>query len=237
MLAALLITAVLATPMDLATGADLTAVRAIETASMTDEAAVDAWRAFLLAFPDSPLATLAWRRLEALHGAHTDWVPPDKAAAIARVARQARLEDEEAARSWVYASVAPLRADGGPLIETTSSWVSRFETGIGWDGNGFFSVGGGVGKGPAMGFVRIGKQRAWYAELAARMKGPLSFGPWAELHVDSLLRTGLSAGGEVLLVDGFALEARGGLLVDHGAILPRIGLTVAYRPKTAKTLR
>lgn len=230
MLAALIIAAALGAPMDLATGADLTAIRAIETGQMTDAEAIEAWRAYLLAFSDSPLATTAWRRLQALDAAHTDWVPPDRAAAVARVARLAREQDEEATRSWVSASVAPLSPDGNALVSTTPTWHTRFDVGVGWDGSGFMAVGGGLGRGPVTGMVRIGGQRAWYLELAGRIKGPLSFGPWVEVHIDSLLRPGLSAGGEVLLWKGLCIEARGGMIADDGQLLPRIGTGLVYRP-------
>lgn len=225
----LLLAAALAGPVDLATGADITAIRAIETAAMTDEEAVDAWRAFLLAFPDSPLATTAWRELDALQGTFGDWIPGEHQAALGRVARETREQDEEVARSLSYASVAELAPDGERLVGGPPGWMARASVDLGWDGLPYLGFGAGLGRGPLTGVLRIGRQRAWYAELAARLKGPLSFGPWVEVHVDSLLRSGLTGGGEVILTEGVALEARAGFVVDDGALFPRIGTAVVYR--------
>lgn len=225
----LLLAAALAGPMDLATGADLSAIRAIETAALPEAEAIEAWRSFLLAFPDSPLATTAWRELEALGGTEGEWIPAERQVALARVAREVREEDEEVARRWVAASVAPLHADGTPVIPDRPAWASRVEADVGWDGLPYGAFGVGLGRGPLTGLLRIGRQRAWYAELAARAKGPLSFGPWLEVHADSLLRPGLSGGGEVVLWEGIAIEGRAGFIVDGGEVLPRIGTAFVYR--------
>ncbi|TNE92107.1 MAG: hypothetical protein EP330_02845 [Deltaproteobacteria bacterium] len=232
----LFLVAALAGPMDLATGADLTAIRAIETGSLSNAEAVEAWRAFLLAFPDSPLATVAWRALAELEGTEGEWIPPDRQAAMGRIARQAAAEDAEVERALLGASVAQLHPDGSSLVTDEAAWGARTELDLGWDGRGYGAFGVGISRGPAAGILRIGRQRAWYAELAGRLKGPMSFGPWAEVHVDSLLRPGITGGGEVALWEGLEVEARAGFLLDDGAIYPRIGTALVYRLPVGKQL-
>jgi hypothetical protein len=225
----LLASIALGNPVALARGDDLTAIRAIEGSQLAPDDAVEAWRAFLLAFTDSPLASQAYRALVQLDGLDGDWVPGDKRIGLARVARQVALEDAEVARPLLQTVPAPLNPDGTPVIDPRPTWSSRAEASVGWDGLPLAAAGVGLHRGPATLTLRIGKQRAWYAEFGARLLGPLSFGPWVEVHVDTLRRPGVTMGGEVAIARHLALEARAGFITDRGMWMPRLATALVVR--------
>ena len=99
----LLVGSTLAGPADpIAAGEDLVAWRALQ-----DETDPVAWRGFVLEYPDSPLAELAWRRLAEVGHA------PDASAnpGLRRIATSYEHHEADLARTPEGIAVAPLRLE------------------------------------------------------------------------------------------------------------------------------
>ena len=229
MMSVLLACLALAEPDALIRGEDLVALQAIEHAELSLSDQTEALRAFILTHSDSPLVTEAWRHLDALDGTSGDWVPVSKTFIVSRIARRSRAEDKEAQRTWLATSVSQLGPEGVAWVIPKPRWLARVDCALGWDGSPYTAFGLGVGRGAWSGVARLGRQQATYVEIAGRLRGPLSFGPWVEVHIDTMARPGISGGGEVLLGPTWALEARVGWLLHEAQVLPRVSGSVVYR--------
>lgn len=62
-----------AQPVEVASGVDLDAWQSLEQRRLAGEQAVDAYRGYVLAYTESPLAVMAWSRLLELGAAEGEW--------------------------------------------------------------------------------------------------------------------------------------------------------------------
>ncbi len=108
-------------PDPLTTGQDLVAWRALQ--EQTDPGA---WRGFILAFPDSPLAELAWRRLVEVGHAPD----PTSNPALARIATSYAQHQADLARTPEGYAVATLRLNEAQPADADDRGTRRAGLGL-----------------------------------------------------------------------------------------------------------
>ena len=121
MLQLLIAGALAASPDPLATGQDLVAWRALQ--EQTDPVQ---WRRFLMDYPASPLAELAWRRLVEVGHAPDPTANPS----LNRISTSYNQHEEDLARTPQGFAVATLRLDTPALAESDKRPVRRVGFGL-----------------------------------------------------------------------------------------------------------
>ncbi len=207
--------------VDIAAGRDLDAWRELHARRQSDTEAVPALQEFVARFPSSPLAELAWARLEAASaGPATLALHPHLAAWVPWWERSLAAHREALQRSTVAVAVAPLEPDGTPRLAPASRWLAGVSGGVGFDGQHPW---GGVGfrvEYRVLGVVgRVGWADRGFAQFGARLGVPSTLpvgrhlrplAGFGELSVRTDGRLSLLAGGRLVLDPKWWLEATAG---------------------------
>lgn len=226
-------------PEAVVAGRDIDAWREIEARRPEGTAAVTAWQDFLVRFPASPLAEVAWARIEALG------------------ATQATLQSHPELRLWqpwwdrslaahhddlthppLSVAVATLRPDGTPSVDLGPQWTVGLSAGGGYDGGapwgglgfrvevGIWSVVGRVGFSDqpwSLAGVRVGLPTPVGTDKPLRRIGV--FGE-ADVRTDG--RVGLLAGGRLAITPHWGVEATAGASLRGGHVGPAAGLEAVF---------
>lgn len=228
-------------PEAVVAGEDLDAWRELQTRRLTGDEAVDAWAGFLVRWPASPLAEVAWARLReagaletvvAEHPEIEPWLPGIEASW--------RTHQHALERPPVHTAVADLAPDGTPRPTAPPPWRPGVSatTGVTLAGP-FLGLGGRVERGPVVGLVRLGLADRFFARFAARAGsasvvglGPRArpLGVYGEAAVDTRGAVQLAGVGSLWLDPRLALEAVTGLDVYQGRTGPFLAAELVFRP-------
>lgn len=213
MLLVLMLASALAQPVQVVTGEDLSAYRAMQATEPGSIEEIDALRRFLSDYPSSALAEVAWSRLVEL-GAHTgEWTrQPGLKKQLARLEASRLQHQADLDRSTVAVAAVTLSPEGEAVAQRSRAWGLAMHMGGGHDGRELFGAFGlRAMYGPAGVSVRGGADGAPFLEAALRVEAPVWATPHLEFSADTLRRQSLRLGARAELERDLWLEASGGV--------------------------
>lgn len=220
-----------AQPLEVVSGGDLVAWRALSERRLAPELEIEALRAFLVTYPTSPLAENALSRLHDLGAPQLDFAPEPVRRELGRVAASRSVHQAQLAHAATTPGIARLTPEGEAIGARPPQWQLALHAGGGWLGGPAGTVGVRFGRGPLSGVVRAG----WLGDQIG-LEGALRVGAWnqrffSELALGTEQVIVGRLGGAIPLADAWALELTAGAGFDwtEGLFVPDAALAVTFR--------
>ncbi len=230
MILVLLLASALAQPVQVVTGKDLSAYRALQATEPGSIEEIDALRRFLSDHPSSALAEVAWSRLVAL-GAHTgEWTrQPGLKKQLARLESSRLQHQADLDRSTAAVASVTLSPEGEAVASRPHSWGVAMHMGGGHDGRELFGAFGVRAMfGPVGASIRAGADGAPFVEGALRLEAPLWAAPHLEVSTDTLRRQTYRLGARAELEPDLWIELGGGVGRDVLGWVPVVRLELVH---------
>ena len=208
-------------------GEDIAAWRQLHAQALGSESQAVALRAFIVRFPESPLAEAAWAELVATAAPDAAWRAENRR--LLEALDRARLAHAERAEEHVtHVAVVPLEPDGEAAGEQPT-WTVHLHAGGALDGLGpAAAVGVRVGRGPWAGVLHAQVGARALGELTARLAPPVFGVGFLELGLDTRPRGVARLGVNTVLHGPFALDSSVGVAVGRDGVQPVVRLELAW---------
>jgi len=228
-------------PGDVAAGEDLAAWWEMQALRLEGEAAEGSYEDFLVRYPTSPLAEVAWARLRDLDA--LDDIAQRRPALrpqLQALERSWTLHQEALHRTPRTVVVAELEPDGTTRPAAAPRWVPLVVGGGGYAASSAYAaIGARVERGPFGAVARFGRAEVFYAQAGLRLTVPSTvgvgsgigpLGAFGEVDLDTRAAVSVLGGGRLMLHAPLWLEATVGATLHQGRLGPSAGIELAIQP-------
>ncbi len=230
----------LAQPLEVVSGEDLEAWRALPRQHVPDAQLIAGWQVFIERYPSSPLAEVAWQRLDQTGGLDSDWASaPELQPVLQRLERSHQAHELELQRRATQVAVADLNADGTRDVSVPSKFSLAVGAGAAFDGSNVLgTVSGRAEYGRVAVIGRSMAAQRPYASGGLRLSASM-WGPWLEANLDSNGRVDAQLGGRYRLFNQYWVEGSVGGCLSDAKVMPvaRVELTRTFMGKSTLVTR